>query len=239
MVETHPAEPVAEVPRHSLLGYVDLRNHWPTLLSGLLVGGLGLAIGAFVTTEGARHTGELALDVTLAHHRDVVLNALGLVIQVGFGPLIAPLVLAAVCVVVWLGDHLAALVTALLTIPGWFSVEVGKFVFQRARPPAAAVHALVVEHAPDSFPSGHTAFVAALVAALFVAAQGHRRLRTVVAALGIPLVLVVAGSRLEVGAHYLGDVVAAPMFAVGTIMVLVALGGPAATSLRRRLPQGS
>ncbi|HET8599083.1 MAG TPA: phosphatase PAP2 family protein [Segeticoccus sp.] len=239
MAETRPAEPVAEAPRHSLLGYLDLRSHWPTLVIGLVIGCLGLGIGAYVTTEGARHTGELALDVMISRHRDFVLSDIGLAFQVGFGPMIAPLVLLVTCAVVWVKDHLAALVTALLTIPGWFSVEVGKFLFHRARPPAGVVHALVNEQAPDSFPSGHTAFVAALVIALFVVAHGHRRTQGWVAAIGIPLVLLVAATRLEVGAHYLGDVVAAPMFALGTILVLVAIGGPVATFLRQKLPQGA
>ncbi|HET7303829.1 MAG TPA: hypothetical protein VFJ12_04660 [Segeticoccus sp.] len=45
-----------------------------------------------------------------------------------------------------------------------------------------------------------------------------------------------AGSRLEVGAHHLGDVVASPLFALGTILVLLAIAGPARTVVHLMLP---
>jgi undecaprenyl-diphosphatase len=204
------------------------------LVIGIVSGGLGLAIGAYVTNEGARHTGELALDVAASHHRGGIANAIGLAIQAVFAPVGAVIVLAVTCALAWVKDHLAALIIAVLTVWGWFSVQIGKFWFERPRPPTGTVHALVRERAPDSFPSGHTAFVAALVIAVFVAAHGHRRGQAWIAGIGTPLVLLVAATRLEVGAHYLGDVVAAPLFALGAILVLVGIGGPYLQHLRRK-----
>lgn len=206
------------------------------LLTGLVAGLIGLLIGAVVTAEGARRTGELSLDVTLSEHRDTLLRDVGLAVQTGFGPLVAPLILLVVCGVVWWRvDLTTAAVVALLAIPGWFSVEVGKVLYHRARPPAGVVHSLVHETQHDSFPSGHVAFTAALVLAVAVALHEYPVARRWVLGGGGLLVVVVAASRLVVGAHYLGDVVAAPFFAVGTILVLVAVGAAVPVLLATRL----
>lgn len=186
---------------------------------------LGLAIGVWAVSVGARHTGELRLDQTLAADRGTVLADLGRVINVVLGPVVGPVWLVLICVLLWrtLG-RVVALRAALLTLVGWFSIEVFKWIFHRHRPPTSAVHALVIERGADSFPSGHTAFTASLVAGLFLALAGHRALRRNVLALGLPLVVVVAASRLLIGAHYLADVTAAPLLAWGSIAIAVALG---------------
>lgn len=209
------------------------------LLTGVGLGLAGMAVGAFVTARGARRTGELSLDVWVSQHRDRALVMLGEVVQTVFGPVVAPLILLAVCATLWVLRHrLAAFVVGMLTIPGWFSVELGKMLFARARPPAGLVQALVHETKPDSFPSGHVAFAAALVTALAVAFQRSTRVRTWVYSVGVPVVVVVAGSRLVVGAHYFGDVLAAPLFAAGTILVLASVGWlvPAPLAVLRRAP---
>lgn len=178
----------------------------------------------------------MRLDIWLSEHRDGALRGIGDFVQVVFGPAIAPLILIVVCAIIWWRrDRVGAVLVALLAIPGWFSVEVGKIVFSRARPPAGIVHALVHETKPDSFPSGHVAFAAALIAALAVVFHNQPRVRTWVYAIGVPLVVIVAACRLIVGAHFLGDVVAAPFFAVGTILVLTVLGARLPAVLESRL----
>lgn len=186
---------------------------------------LGLAIGVWAVSVGARHTGELRLDETLAADRGTLLADIGKGVNVVAGPMVGPVWLLLICVVLWrtLG-RVVALRAALLTLVGWFSIEVFKWIFHRHRPPTSVVHALVVEHGADSFPSGHTAFTASLVAALFLALAGHHTLRRIVLAVGLPLVVVIAATRLVVGAHYLADVTAAPLLAWGSIAVAVALG---------------
>lgn len=186
---------------------------------------VGTGIGVWAVSTGARHTGEFALDRTIAADRGTVLADIGRVINVAFGPVVGPIWLLLLCLVLWRAlGRVVALQTGLLTLAGWFSIEVFKLLFHRHRPPTSAVHALVVETQQDSFPSGHTAFTAALVVALAVALVGHRTLRRVVLLVGIPLIVVVAASRLVVGAHYLADVVAAPIFASATIAAAVGLG---------------
>lgn len=186
---------------------------------------IGTAIGVWAVSNGARHTGEFALDRTIAADRGTFVVDVSRAINVLFGPVVGPVWLLLLCLVVWrtLGRTVAVR-AGLMALVGWLSVEVWKMIFHRHRPPTGAVHALVTETKPDSFPSGHTAFTAALVVAFAVALAGHRRLRTVVLAVGIPLVVVVAASRLVLGAHYLADVVAAPVLVCGTIAGIVGLG---------------
>lgn len=186
---------------------------------------LGIGVGVAATSIGAGGTGELRLDRTIAAHRDSLLADVGRVINVALGPAVGPVLMILICIVLWrtLG-RIIALRAGALTLGGWLSIEVFKMLFHRTRPPTSVVHALVVETQPDSFPSGHTAFTASLVAGVFLAVAGHRTLRRIILLVGLPLVAVVAASRLVVGAHYLADVVAAPLLAWGTIAIAVACG---------------
>lgn len=204
------------------------------LLATVVLWALGLGIGIWAVGTGSRGTGELRLDETLAADRGAVLADISKVINVVLGPVVGPLWLILICVVLWrtLG-RVVALRAAILTLGGWLSIEIFKFLFHRHRPPTHLVHALVVETKPDSFPSGHTAFTASLVAGVFLAVAGHRALQRIILLVGLPLVVVVAASRLVIGAHFLADVVAAPLLAWGSIAVGVALGfaGPGPTFL--------
>ncbi len=187
---------------------------------------VGVIVGFTVTSIGAQSTGELSLDVTIADHRDGVLTWLARFVNVGFGPLVAPALLLVSCAIVWQRSRFAALSVAGLTIIGWLSVEAGKVLVHRMRPPAATVQALVVESKPDSYPCGHTAFAAALVfaiAATMLLAQHSTRTVWLVA---MPFIVIVAASRLYLGAHYLSDVIASPVFAAGTVLIAVAIAGP-------------
>ena len=123
-------------------------------LVGIAVLAVALALGLTVTKVGATRTGSSALDESIAQHRDAVLTAVALVINVGFGTLVAPLLLLVTCGTLWFRNRFAALAIGVLTIIGWFSVEVGKVLVHRPRPPAAAVHALVSETAPTAIPAG-------------------------------------------------------------------------------------
>lgn len=195
----------------------------PAMAAAVICWVIGIAIGVYVTMLGSRATGELSLDKTVAADRGSIVVDVSKVINVVLGPTVGPVVLLVLCVVLWrtLGRNVA-IWTAFLTLVGWMSIEVFKIIFHRGRPPTAVVHALVTETKPDSFPSGHTAFTTALVLGLFIALCGHATLRRWVLILGIPLVIVVAASRLILGAHYLGDVTAAPFLAAGTILALAA-----------------
>lgn len=190
---------------------------------GLLCAASGL--GATVTRVGAQHTGELELDTALSHERVGPLVALAHGIDVGLGPLVGPLLVAFVAAVVFVRHRRAAVVFAGTTAALWVGAAATKVVFARPRPPAAEVHALVHETAADSFPSGHTAFAMAVVCGAFFARRSAGRSGRLVLLLGVPAAVVVAASRLYLGAHFLGDVVGSFLFVIGLAVLGSALAG--------------
>ena len=187
----------------------------------LVAGGLGL--GAVITHEGAAATGELGLDTALSHDRLSPLVSLAHGIDVVIGPIVGPLLVAIVAALLFVRHRRAAVIFALSTAGLWLATSSLKLVFTRARPPADQVHALVHETARDSFPSGHTALAAAIVAGVFFAARSLGRSTRLVLAIGIPFALIVAASRLYLGAHFLGDVTASLVFVTGFALVGAAL----------------
>ncbi|MFC6704898.1 phosphatase PAP2 family protein [Flexivirga alba] len=199
--------------------------HPQALVVTVVLWALGIGIGIAAMSIGARGTGEFQLDRTIAADRGTLVSDVSRVINVVLGPAVGPVLMVLLCIVLWRTvGRIVALRAGALTLGGWLSIEVFKMLFHRHRPPTSGVHALVVETQADSFPSGHTAFTAALVAGFFLAVAGHRKLQRIILLVGLPLVVIVAGSRLVLGAHYLADVVAAPLLAWGTIAIAVACG---------------
>lgn len=183
----------------------------------------GLLLGWFVTAKGPTATGEYALDVWLGEHHDSPLNALSAIVDIVSGPVAAPIVMLAVAGLAWRRSRAAALTVLAATAVGWLSVGVGKILFHRERPPMQVVHALSFEGAADSFPSGHVAFATALLLGVVLAWRVMRRPTRRAWLLGIPAILIDGAMRLYAGAHYLGDVLAASLFAAGSVGCLVAL----------------
>ncbi|MDO5696888.1 MAG: phosphatase PAP2 family protein [Dermatophilus congolensis] len=193
------------------------------------VAGVGLlaaacALGGFVTGAGATATGELALDVTISAHRDPVLVGISHAVDIGVGVIAAPLWVLVISMVIGLAHRRAGVAFAVVSAVGWLSAGAAKLLFQRAHPPMSTVHALSAESGLTSFPSGHTAIAASTVAAAVVAARLLGRSTRWIWVLGVPFVAFVAATRLYIGVHYLGDVVASPLFVAGTTLLLVALG---------------
>ncbi|MEO6882367.1 MAG: phosphatase PAP2 family protein, partial [Mycobacteriaceae bacterium] len=168
-------------------------------------------------------TGELALDVTISGVHDAVLTAISLAISVVLGPVVGPLLLLVAGVLVATRNRAAAIVLVVTTIIAWLSVGVGKVIYARQRPPGAQLHALSVELGRDSFPSGHVAFAVAVAGGAILALHVAARPTRWAWILGVALAVTVAASRLYLGVHYLGDVVASFLFAGGTMLVLSAV----------------
>ncbi len=198
------------------------RAAW-TASSGAALLTAGAGLGAFVTTQGAGATGELSLDQLIAVDREPPLVTVAEGINVGFGSTWAPVLLLLVCAAVAVRNRWAAFVLVAATVTGWLSVAVGKLLFARQRPPIEQVHALVRETGLDSYPSGHTAFAAALLAGIVLALRASGRSTRWAWVLGIPSVVLVAVSRLYLGAHYLGDVIGSLLFAGGSVLVLTGI----------------
>ncbi|GAB3588255.1 phosphatase PAP2 family protein [Calidifontibacter terrae] len=196
-------------------------REWPRLgaIWGAVSIALGLILGFTVTALGAGTTGELSLDKTVAADRFPALADLARFVDVVFGPPLAATWVAIICLALWaLHSFRIAIVFGALTSVGWLSSLIGKAVVERPRPPMS-VHPLVLETARDSFPSGHTSFIAAAVAATVATLWLVRRPVRLACWLGAALVVVVAATRLVLGAHYLADVVGAPLFAVGAVAI--------------------
>lgn len=180
------------------------------------------ALGWFVTTEGARRTGELGLDRVISANREAPLVDLSTAINIVLGPLFGPLAVVVLALAIGMRHRMAGGVFAVVAIVGWLSVGFGKLVFQRPRPPMAQVHALVLETGLDSFPSGHTAIAASILAGGLVALRITDHSTRWAWSVGVPVVLLVAASRLYLGVHYLGDVVGAILYVSGTVFLLIA-----------------
>lgn len=210
------------------------RHPGGALIAGTGLLGGGAALGAAITTAGPTRTGELHLDQVIAADRVAPLTSLAHLIDIGLGPHLAPILLVVLCAAIALKNRWAAATLGLITITGWLSVAIGKVLYARPRPPAQLVHALVHETKPDSFPSGHTAFAVALLAGTILALKVAHHSTRWAWALGIPAVLVVAASRLYLGAHYLGDVVGSYLFAGGTVLILGAVLSLARTRVLAR-----
>lgn len=206
---------------------------WPRVAVGAVVVVVGVLTGLLVTAVGAANTGELGLDVTLSQHRIPALTWLSQAIDVVAGTRVAPVLLLLASALIWVRARAGAATLALLTAVGWLSVQVGKVLVHRPRPPSDTVHALVVEQAADSYPSGHTAFAAAVLFAVLAALTLHRRSRRGAMLVGLPLVALVGASRMYLGAHYLADVAASVAFAGGTILAVFAVAKTRLTRLTR------
>ncbi len=192
------------------------------LRSGLTLVAAGVGLGVALSRLSPDRTGELAVSQWLARHRRPSLTRGALVIDALFNApwsVVVPAIgaLAVVPQAGWAGGvRVGAQTTA-----GWYASHLAKRVFRRPRPTGVA--AMLDLTLPDSFPSGHTALATALVTALVVSTT-DRSPAPVGVVLGAALVVATGASRVYLGAHHIGDVVAAPLIAGGTVLVLEELG---------------
>lgn len=228
-VTTSPSRPAALV-RH--LPPWDPGSAVAALVAGLGLVAAGIGLGLFVTHVGAEGTGELALDTTLGEGRNSLLVVLSHLIDAGFNGAFGGLWLLGLSLVLWLRRREAGVAFAVVAATAWLPTGLAKLAFARMHPPMSTVQALTVESEPTSFPSGHTAFAVAVVAGLLVVAWLAGRPTRWIWVAGVPFVVFVGFSRLYLGAHFFGDVLAAPLFSVGGVLLLL---GTLAL-LRRPLP---
>jgi len=194
----------------------------------LMLGIVGIAIvtlsGFAVAGSPGWTRGELGVLQGLSHGHVAPLDVVAVAIAVAFAPTGGLLVSAALTLVVAAATRDAArtLTFALTIAVCWGSSEALKHVVRRVRPDV-----LELANPPDvlhtfSYPSGHTAFAAALGVAFLLLLRDHR-LRLLAGWLAVALVALVAWSRMYLGVHYPTDTLAA--------VVLVASAGAAFTSV--------
>lgn len=208
-------------------------------IPGSVLFAVAWALGAITQRVDPRALGDYQLLDWLGSHRVEWLTRAALALDFVGGPTVTPWLTVAIALIMVacrravLGALVAG-ITFLSWLPGFFA----KMLFTRARPPAE-VHPVFqyTGAGANSFPSGHTSFVVALVIALAFAlgVTGHLRRWAVV--LGGLLVLCVAFARLYLGLHWPTDVIAGLFFGLGTALLLWPLATWLYALARRRWPR--
>ncbi|MEV4870120.1 phosphatase PAP2 family protein [Streptomyces syringium] len=178
-------------------------RHW--LRNSILLFATAIALGLVAAHTKLIQPHDLQLDRTIqTNTRTGWLNHTMEGVSALASPIAGLLILA-----VWSGWLLfvrrkptKAVATFLVVAVGWNSTQIAKALVARPRPPRQFM--LDPEIGSNSFPSGHTAFtVSAVIAAYFLLRETRHR-RTVLV-LGTFAVLLIAFSRMYVGAHYPTD----------------------------------
>ncbi|GAA2710537.1 MULTISPECIES: phosphatase PAP2 family protein [Streptomyces] len=191
-------------------------RHW--LRNSILLFAVAIALGLVAAHTSLIQPHDLDLDRTIqTNTRTGWLNTTMKLVSYCASPVAGVIILA-----VWAGwllfvrrRPLAAVSTFLVVAVGWNSTQIAKAIVARNRPPRQ--FSLDPEIGSNSFPSGHTAFtVAAAIAAYFLFRNSRHR-RTV-AVLGVLAVLLVAFSRMYIGAHYPTDTFGSVLIAGSAIL---------------------
>lgn len=179
--------------------------------TSILLIGLSVALGLAVTKADWLAAQDAAISANLHGLDTGWAHSIMSLISAIFSPIggIAILALAA------LGLALRRrLVDALLVVTvigsGWLSTLVLKHLIDRPRPPVATADG-------GGYPSGHVALVTAVVFAVFFLAR-NVDWRDTVATVGPMLIVLVAFSRVILGAHYLTDTIGAVLLASGAVI---------------------
>lgn len=185
-------------------------RQWPALVTAIAALVVVTAAGLVIVAHPEWSAEEL--EVVAAVHRasNSFFDVVALSMNAGLGPNGAPFIVLLVLAWTLLLTHAwrrTLRVGLVIGIP-WAIAELLKDVVQRPRPDATQLAPMIV---PDpttySYPSGHTAFAAALVCAvILVLTTGRARTISIVA--GSVLVLLTAWSRVYLGVHYPTDVTA-------------------------------
>lgn len=168
---------------------------------------------------------ELGVDQAFSMHHLAVLNALALAIAWILSPIHGLILITLVCLGVWwrVRDPLVSLTFALVVFGGWLSSELIKIVVHRARPDFHLLaHPLSFETSFDSFPSGHTCLATALALGFVFLLRGRARQRLAIV-LGALFVVVVALSRLYIGAHYPTDIIGSVIYTSAAMTAFLAI----------------
>lgn len=206
-----------------------------TAIPGGLVVVAVLVAGLAITANAGWSAAEARVVSAVGAAHSPLLDAVGRLIDTVMGPAGAPILgvllvaWALLLTGTWRGAARAGIV---LAVP-WAVAEAMKYVVRRPRPePAALTRMIVPDPFTFSFPSGHTAFVTALVCGVLVCIATARA-RTAGVIVGGVVVLVVAWSRVYLGVHYPTDVVASMLVVVAIAVplnVILTRVGPLRTS---------
>lgn len=138
-----------------------------------------------------------------------------------------PVVVAGVLLVVFAAAALVwnwrrALGISIVTGLGWLTTIGVKLLVDMPRPDATSLaHLVPVDPATQSFPSGHTVFLAALTTALVLGCRS--RADWLVGGVGAIAVLVMGWSRLYLGVHYPADILGGVLNGIGGALLFAGI----------------
>lgn len=146
-------------------------------------------------------------------------TAVAQVLNVSFGTVMGSVLVGVLVVAVVVWRRLRPAWSALVVIAaGWCVSPLVKTLVARPRPPA--VHALVHELGPDSFPSGHVCLTLSIVVAGALLARNTRLFLPVLVA-GCVLVAGQMLARVYLGAHYPSDTLGSLILTPAAIILAV------------------
>ena len=184
-----------------------------------------LAVGFAVADSPGWTSGELRVVEQLNREHTPFLDTMALAVNWLFSPAIAAVVLLLAAALVCIATRrwrvgLRVLLTAGLS---WLGSDVIKRVIQRPRPDQSVLEHTLIHEVSASYPSGHTAFVAALGFALVMLLRRSRSRWRLVWMIVAALCAVTVGlTRIYLGVHYPTDVAASIVYAAGSVIVITA-----------------
>jgi membrane-associated phospholipid phosphatase len=191
------------------------------------VGSVGIVVlfGLLVARTAVFTAAELHLSTALNSGHTGALGAITSAVYSLFSPVPAIIMTALIAAVILLRSRSLRLAVTFGVVIAltWIPSALVKAVIHRSRPDAAALpHPFAVQPSDASYPSGHMVFVTALVVTLILLTRGHR-IRPLVVALGIALMVIVGVALVIDGVHYSSDVAASALWSIGVApMVLQA-----------------
>ena len=203
---------------------------WAILAGLLILGGEGIKHSSAVTSVDRRVT------AFMATHRTVALDELMKAVTWA-GSWIALLGMAILVAVLAWRRRLPFIAVIAVLVAWWgqlLAVSMTKAVVQRPRPPEAL--RVVAAHG-WAFPSGHAANATVVFAAgaslvsVFVSKQNWRAVAWALAVLATALV---GFSRIELGVHWMTDVVASLVWTTGWLLIVVRVLGPIGAGRRTK-----
>ncbi|MEC5150592.1 MULTISPECIES: phosphatase PAP2 family protein [unclassified Cryobacterium] len=193
---------------------------WTLVLVAVL-----LTLGLTVKTVPGITASELSIDQTVSADHSAFADIVAMVFNSVFSPAGGVFLVAAISlfILVVRKSPVSAIAVGAITATGWLSTEGVKSVIGRYRPDSALLsHPLLHESGAGSFPSGHTAAAVSLAIALILLLRGTKW-QTLAMLGGLTVAILVAASRVYVGAHYPSDVVGSFLSAPAGILLFSAL----------------
>ena len=211
------------------------RRPAPLIVSAIVAVVIVIAFGAYVGLTRAMPSWDAAASHSLNLLHTGALGFLSTAFYSVFEPPFAIAITVILSALMWLITRnltLGVTFGAVIAIT-WLPVVVIKLLVNRARPnPLTLAHPFVAQ--PDaSYPSGHAAFVTALVVVLILVARG-RRFRGLVIVLGSLLVIALGVALLIDGVHYPTDVIASIVWSAGLAPLVLFLWTRFIVPLTRR-----